>query len=118
MNDDYARCWDYEKGVCPEECFRAKLTDDLKNWPHPVTYSKFKGTEACPLTNPQPKRTHGDKIRSSTDEELAEMHVGVGCPPGTDLNELCFGENGEELLCTPPRCRECWFKWLRQEDKE
>ena len=61
--------------------------------------------------------SHGDKIRAMTDEELAEMHVGVGCPPGTDLNELCFGENGEELLCTPPRCRECWFKWLRQEAK-
>lgn len=52
MNHDYAHCWDYEKGVCPEECFRAKLTDDLKNWPYPVTYSKFKGTEACPLTHP------------------------------------------------------------------
>lgn len=61
------------------------------------------------------KKTHADRIRAMTDEELAEMHVGVGCPPGTDLNELCFGENGEELLCTPPRCRECWLNWLRQE---
>ena len=51
MDHDYAHCWDYEKGVCPEECFRAKLTDDLKNWPYPVAYSKFKGTETCPLTS-------------------------------------------------------------------
>ena len=72
MNHDYAHCWDYEKGVCPEECFRAKLTDDLKNWPYPVTYSKFKGTEACPLTKPQPKPTNADRIRAMTDEELAE----------------------------------------------
>jgi len=62
--------------------------------------------------------TNSDRIRAMTDEELAEMHVGVGCPPGTDLNELCFGENGEELLCTPPRCRECWLEWLRQEAQE
>lgn len=61
------------------------------------------------------EQTHADRIRAMTDEELAEMHVGVGCPPGTDLNELCFDENGEELLCTPPRCRECWLNWLRQE---
>ena len=59
--------------------------------------------------------TNADRIRAFTDDELAEMHIGVGCPPGTDLNELCFDENGEELLCTPPRCRECWLKWLRQE---
>lgn len=52
MNHDYAHCWNYEKGVCPEECFRAKLTDDLKNWPYPVTYSKFKGTDGCPITHP------------------------------------------------------------------
>lgn len=62
-----------------------------------------------------PKTTNADRIRAMSDEELAEMHVGVGCPPGTDLNELCFGENGEELLCTPPRCRKCWLKWLKQE---
>lgn len=59
--------------------------------------------------------SNADRIRSMTDEELAEMHVGVGCPPGTGLNELCLDENGEELLCTPPRCRECWLDWLREE---
>ena len=68
----------------------------------------------CPYHDPV-SITNADRIRAMTDEELAEMHVGVGCPPGTDLHELCFGENGEELLCTPSRCRECWFKWLRQE---
>lgn len=105
MNHDYSHCWDYEKGVCPEECFRAKLTDDLKNWPHPVTYSKFKGTEACQLTNPQPKRTHGDKIRSSTDEELAEFLAEYRCAH-------------KAPHCMETNCTQCWLGWMRQEAEE
>lgn len=72
-----------------------------------------KAVDYCPQATPP--LTKADLIRAMTDEELAEMHVGVGCPPGTDLNEMCIGENGEELLCTPPLCRECWLRWLRQE---
>ena len=105
MNHDYAHCWDYEKGVCPEECFRAKLTDDLKNWPYPVTYSKFKETDACPLTNPQPKRTNGDRIRAMTDEELAEFLAEYRC---THKAPHCMEAN----------CAQCWLEWLRQEAKE
>lgn len=103
MNHDYAHCWDYEKGVCPEECFRGKLTDDLKNWPHPVTYSKFKGTEACPLTNPQPKRTHGDVLRSSTDEELAQWLANTDACP----------EDRATAYCVENECDQCWLDYLR-----
>lgn len=106
MNHDYAHCWDYEKGVCPEECFRAKLTDDLRNWPHPVTYSKFKGTEACPLTRQQPKRTHGDKLRSSTDVELAWAYA--------YRLASCYGCEAS----TMEDCAKCTMEWLRQEAEE
>ena len=78
---------------------------------HNLADSHCFGCDGSGYTRP----SNADRIRQMTDEELAGMHVGVGCPPGTDLNELCFDENVEELLCTPPRCRECWLKWLRQE---
>ena len=73
MNHDYAHCWEYEKGVCPMSCFRAVITEDLKNWPRPVVFSHFKDSNECPLTHPKPKPTHADRIRAMTDEELAEF---------------------------------------------
>ena len=109
MNHDYAHCWDYEKGVCPEDCFRAVLTEDLKNWPHPVTYTQFKGTDACPLTNPQPKPSNAERIRSMSDEELARFMVRKSqCPDGytSVFGPHCVEENG---------CEECWLEWLKKE---
>ena len=96
MNHDYAHCWDYEKGVCPEGCFRAELTEDLKNWPYPVAYIKFRKTKVCPLTNPPPKPSNGDRLRSLPDEELAKAIARkitwcYGCPA---TNELSAGREG------------------------
>ena len=102
MNHDYAHCLDYEKGVCPEDCFRAVLTEDLKNWPYPVAYAKIKGTYACPLTNPPPKTTNYSRIISKTPEELAEWFAPHGiCPPGSSYGIGCSGE-----------CAKCWLEWL------
>lgn len=111
MNHDYAHCWDYEKGVCPETCFHAVLTEDLKKWPRSVTYAKIKGTDACPITNPPPKPTNYDRFISKTPEELAEWFShrvvanSVECPPQHGYKH-CLEQDG---------CRACWLEWLRQE---
>lgn len=64
---------------------------------------------------PKPQ-THGDRIRAKSDEELAEFFGTLPCcPPGEDLEELCFPLDsceGTEMKV------KCWLKWLRQEAKE
>lgn len=104
MNHDYTHCWDYEKGVCPENCFRAVLTEDLKNWPYPVAYGKIKGTDACPITNPPPKPTHYDRIIRKTPEELAEFLAEYRCVH-------------KAPHCMETNCAQCWSDWLRQEEQ-
>lgn len=50
MNHDYAHCLDYSPD-CPAECFRAKLTKDLKGRIDlggiPLTWMHFKDTAEC-----------------------------------------------------------------------
>lgn len=57
--------------------------------------------------------THADRIRAKNDEELAEFFGTLPCcPPGEDLEELCFPLDsceGTEMKV------KCWLKWLRQE---
>ena len=51
--------------------------------------------------------TNGDKIRSMTDEELAENFQAM-CPPdheGIFTLECTYGAG----------CRDCWLVWLEQE---
>ena len=51
MNHDYAHCLDYKED-CPEKCFRAQLTRDLKRNPIPWrSWMHFKGTEECEKEN-------------------------------------------------------------------
>ena len=63
-----------------------------------------------------PKRlqTNADRIRSMSDEELAEFAVstGQGCAPGENLVECCF-DHKDGLI--EADCRKCWLDWLRQE---
>lgn len=53
MNHDYAHCLDYQRGKCPNACFRARLTEDLKQRGDlrnmPMTWASFKGAEECQL---------------------------------------------------------------------
>lgn len=62
---------------------------------------------SCPVYSPEPKPiTNADRIRSMTDEELAE-HMGDvqtwgGCP------------NHGARNCTE-NCADCWLDWLREE---
>lgn len=54
--------------------------------------------------------TNGDKIRSMTDEELAEKFQTM-CPPAREgiITFECTYEAG---------CRDCWLVWLEQEAQE
>lgn len=57
--------------------------------------------------------SNADRIRSKSDEELAEFFGTLPCcPPGDDLEELCFPLDsceGTDFMV------KCWLKWLRQE---
>ena len=50
MNHDATHCSDYRKGICPETCYRAQLTEELKHihYELPTSWSHFKGTKMCP----------------------------------------------------------------------
>ena len=65
----------------------------------------------------EPKsQTHADRIRAKSDEELAEFLGTLPCcPPGEDVEELCFpleSCEGTDFMV------KCWLKWLRQEAEE
>ena len=50
MNHDACHCLDYKKPVCPKSCYRAQLTEELRNIAYflPTSWSNFKGTKMCP----------------------------------------------------------------------
>ena len=48
--------------------------------------------------------TNGDRIRSMTDEEIAEV-IWMICPTS--------GVNSKG--CINVRCSQCWLEWLKQE---
>lgn len=52
MNHDACHCSDYKKDICPEDCRRAKLTQDLKDhWSEyeeiPMSFAHLKGSVYC-----------------------------------------------------------------------
>lgn len=58
MNHDVSHCLDYDEKKCPADCYRAKVTKDLKdsNYPWPVSFVHFKGTVYCEATYPARER--------------------------------------------------------------
>lgn len=55
-------------------------------------------------------QTRADRIRSMSDEELAENLMKVyDCPKGKECVEQMPGEDGFQ------QCKRCWVEWLRQE---
>ena len=50
MNHDYTHCYDYNPDVCPKDCYRAQLVEDLlkTNYRWPVSWSMLKNTVYCP----------------------------------------------------------------------
>lgn len=53
--------------------------------------------------------TNADRIRSMTDEELAEFIEGAMCPP-----QCCVKRVYE---CQKNECVPCWLAWLKEEVK-
>lgn len=54
MNHDATHCADYLKSKCPKKCYRAQLTQDLKDnflffLYMTTSWANFKETKECPL---------------------------------------------------------------------
>ena len=53
-HSDFCHCSDYEPDNCPTECFRARITKELKEadppYPYPVSMANFHNSGYCPLT--------------------------------------------------------------------
>lgn len=64
------------------------------------------GAATCP--HRQKKQTNADRIRSMSDEELADW-LGVYC------NGQTAQEVGKPCVSGMGSCEECWLDWLRQE---
>ena len=56
MNHDATHCADYKKQSCPKSCYRAQLTEELRNivYPLPTSWANYRGTKECPRW---PRRT-------------------------------------------------------------
>lgn len=52
MIHDATHCIDYNPDTCPENCYRAQLSEDVKNfkyfWPVTLSYARFENTRECP----------------------------------------------------------------------
>ena len=70
----------------------------------------FTPCDGCENYENKNKRTNAMKIRSMTDEELADMFEDYGdCPP------IACPHDGEGARITRSDCRKCWLVWLREE---
>ena len=52
MNHDVCHCSDYIQNMCPENCYRAQVTQDLRDNIRkfediPMSFAHFKGTPYC-----------------------------------------------------------------------
>ena len=65
--------------------------------------------EALRRCGQKPPLTNADRIRSMTDEELAELMEDKGdCPP------IECPHDGEGAKVTRLDCKACWLDWLKQ----
>ena len=68
-----------------------------------------------PPTKYEPKpMTNGDRIRSMSDEEMAEYFpsYATSCPDLKENEMVCKGAN---FMANDKMCRQCWLGWLKQE---
>ena len=65
MNHDNAHCLDYGPD-CPQRCFRAKLTHELKSRSEylglPVSWMHFKGTKECLVKRAHCRHCPGEEV--------------------------------------------------------
>ena len=63
-----------------------------------------------------PKQTNTDRIRSMTDEELAEFIVSIDpdypCPPNNSCSYCKLPD------CSIKGCKDGWLEWLKQESAD
>lgn len=87
-----------------------KTCDTCKNYK--LLFFPCEGCHNNDGWEPKP-HSNADRIRSKSDEELAEFFGTLPCcPPGEDLEEPCFPLDsceGTDFMV------KCWLKWLRQE---
>lgn len=91
-----------------KDCMDCKYRERMCKWP---CYDCVKGDKW-----EKHSWTNADRIRAMTDEELAEWGATLPCcPPGPDLNELCFPQN---QCVNTSFAKQCWLDWLKQEATE
>jgi hypothetical protein len=64
------------------------------------------GNEPSKFIETENRQTNADRIRSMTDEEMAEFLYGGCC------------REGETFPCPDVGCKKCWLDWLKEEAKE
>lgn len=113
MNHDATHCADWDEKICPSDCYRAELTEELEHrsdmWYLPMSYSHFKGTVECKLTNSM--QTNADRIRAMGDEELMDAFMS-GCS-GRECPKCDYSDDFE-VDTALEQCRQCWLDWLRE----
>lgn len=72
-----------------------------------VVWQKWNTLQTKPITN-------YEMLIRKTPEELASFMNHGACPPGEDVSELCYDEDGGSV---PDICNLCWLKWLKEEAK-
>ena len=73
MNHDATHCFNHTS-KCPKTCYRAQLTEELKNiqYPLPVSWAMFKGTDECPIRESVIHEYHKDGTRTSYADETID----------------------------------------------
>lgn len=64
------------------------------------------------MKNKRYSRTNADRIRSFSDEELADI---ILCPYDTEGNPI---EIMLQKLVSPDNCKKCMIEWLQSEEEE
>lgn len=67
------------------------------------------GRGACNMGFRRKHKTNGDIIRQMTDEELAELFMGLG---------NCLDDVSDEQCAEFGDCQECWLYWIGTEAKK
>ena len=72
MNHDATHCADYNIITCPQTCYRAQLTEDLRTTHYflPTSWAHFYGTKECPKCRDQGEKT---KYRCVDAEDLNRL---------------------------------------------
>ena len=74
-----------------------------------IVYYDSRGNEIDPPKAEPDKMTNSDRVRSMTDEQLAEKLVGFDCSYPSCPCRL--------RICSEEGCFEAWLDWMKEEAK-